>query len=328
MITLHVSVPCHHRQRRVDGVRALDEVDSAELGTHGTEDTTGMRYVELGRTGLNVSLLGLGCSRLGSVNSLRSEAETRYLIDTALDLGVSFFDTANIYGQGESERRLGRALRKRRDRVVLATKAGQRFPRYQRVALALKRPVGIAARWCPAVRHRLQDRRNRALPRDFAPEQLRRELQKSLRRLGTDYVDLFYLHSPSAADLEDGAVFEMMDRLREAGVVRSWGISCDSDEEVKAALRIAAVPVLQVPHFELLAQDTAEHCYRRARNRLGFVTRGIVRLSTEGLTAALRGAYFRAPATPFLIGTTNRDHLLQNLQLLEEFDRPRTGGAE
>jgi len=119
-------------------------------------------------------------------------AEARRIVDRALERGVRFFDTANVYGNGESERILGQALRGRREEVGLATKVG--------LARIQGRPEGLSA------------------------ARVERALEESLERLGTSYVDLFYLHQPDpATPLEE--TLEGMGRLLRAGKARHWGVS-------------------------------------------------------------------------------------------------------
>ncbi|GGM17341.1 aldo/keto reductase [Streptomyces fumigatiscleroticus] len=166
----------------------------------------------LGRSGIEVSALGFGCWAIGGEwwsadgqplgwGKVDDEEAVR-AVRRALDLGVTFFDTADVYGAGHSERLLGRALGRRRADVVVATKWGNLF-----------------------------DERTRTLTgSDDSPEHARRALTASLRRLGTDYVDLYQLHL-SDADPERAA------RLRDAceefvreGLVRAYGWSTDDPE--------------------------------------------------------------------------------------------------
>jgi aryl-alcohol dehydrogenase-like predicted oxidoreductase len=119
-------------------------------------------------------------------------AEARRIVDRALERGVRFFDTANVYGSGESERILGQVLRGRREEVGLATKVG--------LARVKGRPEGLSA------------------------VRVERALEESLERLGTDSVDLFYLHQPDpATPLEE--TLEGVGRLLRAGKARQWGVS-------------------------------------------------------------------------------------------------------
>src|SRR5205085_10608407 len=124
------------------------------------QETVGMRERRLGSSGLVVSVVGLGCNNFG----WRLDAEqTRRVVDAAIDVGVTLFDTAESYGGGESELFLGRSLAGRRDEVVIATKfGGQRGTN----------PPGGSA------------------------ENVRRAIDGSLERLGTDYVDLYQYHRP------------------------------------------------------------------------------------------------------------------------------------
>jgi aryl-alcohol dehydrogenase-like predicted oxidoreductase len=120
-----------------------------------------MEYRQLGNAGVRVSVIGLGTNRFGSPEA--GEAEVRRIIDTALEAGVNFIDTANTYNDGLSEESLGNALKGRMDRVVLATKFN--FPRK------------TSANSWGASRY-----------------QMMQAVEKSLRRLGTDHIDLYYCH--------------------------------------------------------------------------------------------------------------------------------------
>ena len=127
-----------------------------------------MQLRPLGTTEIRVSPVALGCWPLsGMTREGVSEADARATLDACFDLGVNFFDTAYNYGlNGESELMIGRAIAGRRDRAVIATKCG--------------------IHWQPP----------RIMTLDARPATLRRHFEESLRRLGTDYVDLLYLHAP------------------------------------------------------------------------------------------------------------------------------------
>ncbi|HSM45977.1 MAG TPA: aldo/keto reductase [Acidimicrobiia bacterium] len=150
-----------------------------------------MRTAKLGA--LEVSVIGLGCNNLGRG---LDEAQTATLVGAALDLGVNFFDTARLYGNGDSERFLGSALGGHRDRVAIATKFG-RIPRV---------PDAPGA-----------DR-----------EGIRASMEMSLQELGTDYIDLFQLHFPDGlVPIEE--TLEALAELVEEGTVREIGC-CNFDE--------------------------------------------------------------------------------------------------
>jgi len=160
-----------------------------------------VEQVDLGASGLRVSRVGLGCNNFGSRVDL---AGTRAVVESALDAGITFFDTAEVYGGGGgSERMLGEILEGRRDEVVLATKFG----------------------WGP--------------DRGFGgPEHVRDAIVGSLDRLRTDYVDLYYLHKPDP-DTPIGETLTALDELVRAGTVRAIGCSNVSAEQLAEADRVA-----------------------------------------------------------------------------------------
>jgi aryl-alcohol dehydrogenase-like predicted oxidoreductase len=142
---------------------------------------------------LEVSLAGLGCNNFGwRIDALA----TNRVVDAALDAGVNFLDTADIYGEGRSEEFLGRALQGRWNRVVIATKFGYK---------------GGAS-----------------------PEYIDRAVEDSLRRLGTDRIDLYQLHRPDA-NTPIGDTLEALDRLVKSGKVREIGCSNFSAEQIREA---------------------------------------------------------------------------------------------
>jgi len=146
---------------------------------------------------LSVSVVGLGCNNLG----LRlDQAGTNEVVAAALDTGINFFDTADVYGKTRSEELLGRALGSRRPQVVIATKFGIKLD---------------------------EERRGGA-----APAYIRRAAEDSLRRLGTDYIDLYQLHRPDpSVPLED--TLGALDELVRAGKVREIGCSNFSADEIR-----------------------------------------------------------------------------------------------
>lgn len=141
-------------------------------------------------------------------------AEAERIVAGALERGLPFFDTANSYGDGESERLLGRALRGRREAVGIATKAG--------LARVRGRPEGLS------------------------PQALSAAVEASLQRLGTDHVDLLYLHQPDPHTPAEQTL-EALGRLLEAGKVRSWGVSNHGAWQLLELMRLAASAGLPPP---------------------------------------------------------------------------------
>jgi aryl-alcohol dehydrogenase-like predicted oxidoreductase len=192
-----------------------------------------------------VSAFGLGCARIGGIFK-QDPNDFVNLLSAAFDAGINFFDTADIYSQGESERLLGRAFRHRRDRVVIASKAGFVLPAQRRLLARLKPLVRPLIGLIGLARHHVPGAVRGALAQDFSPGHLQRSIEGSLRRLATDHLDLFQLHSPPAAIVETGDWVEMLERLKQAGKVRYYGISCDSLEAALAALEYPGVSSLQL----------------------------------------------------------------------------------
>jgi aryl-alcohol dehydrogenase-like predicted oxidoreductase len=206
-----------------------------------------------GRTDLNVPAFGLGCARIGGIFN-RDPAEFVSLLSAAFDAGITFFDTSDIYSQGESEKLLGRAFRHRRDRVVIASKAGYVLPSQRRIAARLKPFVRPAIRLLGLSRQHLPASVRGSLAQNFSPDHLRRAVEGSLVRLGTDHLDLFQLHSPPAEIVERGDWVPTLEALQQQGKIRYYGISCDSVDAAAAALRHPGVSSLQIS-ISLLERD-------------------------------------------------------------------------
>jgi aryl-alcohol dehydrogenase-like predicted oxidoreductase len=258
--------------------------------------------------------IGLGCSRLGSTLSGCGGPEAVRLLRHALDAGVTLFDTANIYGQGESERLLGEALRGQRSKVTLVTKAGQRFTALQRAATLVKAPLRRLAQVVPSLRRNIASRRAGALPRDYSAAHLRQSIESSLRRLDTDRIDLFLLHSPSAEAIAQGEAFAMLNGLRAAGTLGGWGISVDDEAAARAALAVPDVAGLQLPLS--VAAALRPELSRAAERGVALFMREL--FASGPRDAATRQAAVEAalayPGATALVGTTSIPHLDEALR--------------
>jgi aryl-alcohol dehydrogenase-like predicted oxidoreductase len=218
-----------------------------------------------GRTELNVSEFGVGCARIGGIFQ-RDPADFLNLLSAALDAGINFFDTADMYSQGESEILLGRAVKGRRDQIVIASKAGYVLPTRRRILARFKPLVRPMIRLLGLRRHHLPGSVQGSPAQDFSPAHLRRALEGSLRRLDTDRLDLFQLHSPPTAVVERGEWVEALDRLKQEGKIRYYGISCDSVETALAALDHPSVSSIQVV-INLLERGAVETVLPLARRQ-------------------------------------------------------------
>jgi aryl-alcohol dehydrogenase-like predicted oxidoreductase len=267
--------------------------------------------------GTATSVIGLGCSRLGSITNTDHSAGPR-LIAAALDLGITLFDTADIYGQGDSERLLGQALRGRRDRVLLASKGGKRFAALGRAAAVLKAPLRLATRMSPALGRALRRGRGGQMAEDFSPQHLGRALEASLRRLGTDHLDIYYLHSPPEPVVRRAEAAALLARCREQGKLRHLGIAVDDPATAMAALDWPGVSVIQAPlpadrapaFAGFLEAAAARGIAVVARELLGGGTRLAGAADRRAALAETLSAALRLPAVgACLIGTTRPDHV-------------------
>lgn len=173
---------------------------------------------ELGRSGLRVSALGLGCMGMSEFYGPSEEARSLETLDRALELGVDFWDTADMYGSGDNERLLGRALRVRREKVVLATKFAV-----------------------------LRDEEGNFTGVSGRPDHVREACEASLKRLGTDYIDLYYQHRVDPeVPIEDtvGAMAELV----EQGKVRYLGLSEAGPETLRRAASVHPIAALQTEY--------------------------------------------------------------------------------
>jgi aryl-alcohol dehydrogenase-like predicted oxidoreductase len=222
-----------------------------------------MKRGTFGNTSLEVSRFGLGCARIGGIFQGDTGGYLR-LLAAARDAGVTFYDTADMYSQGESERLVGRAFRGQRDRVVIASKAGYCLPAQRKLAARLKPLLRPLVRRLGLRRERLPSAVRGAITQDFSPGYLRGAVEGSLRRLGTDYLDLLQLHSPPAEIVRRGEWVEALDRMQSAGMIRYYGISCDDVAAGLAALEHARVASIQCV-VNLLDPSSAEQLVPRAR---------------------------------------------------------------
>jgi len=222
-----------------------------------------MRLNAFGKTDLKVSEFGFGCARIGGVFQGDPQSFVR-LLAVARDGGINFFDTADMYSQGESESLLGRVFGKRRSEVIITTKAGYCLPGRRKLAGRLKPLLRPVIKALGIRRDRLPTMARGTIAQDYSPAYLTRALEASLRRLRTDYVDLFQLHSPPVEVVERGDWEPALEDLKRAGKLRYYGISCDSPEAARAALRFPNVSSLQFA-FSLLEPGALETILPTAR---------------------------------------------------------------
>ncbi|ADE03845.1 aldo/keto reductase [Haloferax volcanii] len=207
----------------------------------------------LGTTGFDVSEIALGTWQLGGSWGSVTNDEAYDAIEAALDAGIDFLDTADVYGDGDSERRIGDVLADRDDDVTVATKAGRRLDPHE------------------------ADGYNR--------ENLERFVYRSRDNLGVDSLDLVQLHCPPREVYYQPEVFDALSELRDAGKIDHYGVSVEKVEEGLKAIEYDGVETVQII-FNPLRQRPAELFFREAaRRNVGVIVR--VPLASGLLTGAL-----------------------------------------
>jgi aryl-alcohol dehydrogenase-like predicted oxidoreductase len=200
-----------------------------------------MESRQLGSQGLVVSALGLGCMGMSEFYSPKDDAESTATIHRAIDLGITLLDTADMYGPFTNERLVGAAVRDRRDRVVVATKFGQK-------RAADGKPLGI----------------------DGSPEYVRTACDASLTRLGVDVIDLYYQHRVDLnVPIED--TVGAMAGLVQAGKVRFIGLSEASAATIRRAHAVHPITAIQT-EYSLWTRDPEDEVLAACRELgIGFV---------------------------------------------------------
>jgi aryl-alcohol dehydrogenase-like predicted oxidoreductase len=188
-----------------------------------------MEYRELGRTGWKVSAISLGTWAMGSLWGTVDDRESLAALNRALDLGVNFFDTADVYG---SEHLLGQLRRKRHDQFYVATKMG----------------MGVNPD-----------------PRGYTRSNLAQFVEDSLRSLGTDVIDLMQLHCPPIA-VYNAEVFGILDEFVKLGKIRHYGVSVERIDEARAAIQFPGVQSVMII-FNMFRQRPIEDFFPEAQGR-------------------------------------------------------------
>jgi aryl-alcohol dehydrogenase-like predicted oxidoreductase len=213
-----------------------------------------MQYRPLGRTGMKVSGISFGAWAIGGTWGPVDDEESMRALHAAVDAGTNFVDTADVYGDGRSERLVARLRRERKgDTIYVATKAGRRLPAQT--------------------------------PEGYSRENLNGWVDRSLRNLEMDAVDLLQLHCPHPKVYDAPEVFGILDELARAGKVRHYGVSVETVEEAHRALRHPNVATVQVI-FNMFRLKPADELFAEAlRRRAGILAR--VPLASGMLTGKL-----------------------------------------
>jgi aryl-alcohol dehydrogenase-like predicted oxidoreductase len=259
-----------------------------------------MKFNEFGKTGMNVSEIGFGGSRIGGVFADKhSSKEALNVLRKALDSGITFYDTADIYAQGESESLIGTAFRGRREQVILATKGGYCLPAQRHIMKRIKPLVRPIVQALGLKRTKLPSGISGTLSQDFSPSHLTKALETSLKRLQTNYIDLYQLHSPRAPFLQSnafGEALETLEKLKGQGKIRFYGVATEVPEDAPFCLSAPGISSVQLGFglLDLEALDQGTLAAAGARG-LGIIARGC--FGGGLLKDGLDGAQLKA-ATP------------------------------
>lgn len=216
-----------------------------------------MNYRQIGSTDLKVSELSFGTWAIGGSWGTTNDQESLKALDYAMGEGVNFFDTADVYGDGHSEELLAKATKGRHSEIHIATK------------------------FCRA--GDIHD------PKTYSLESVTKYCEDSLRRLEREQLDLFQIHCPPIEILQDGQVFEVLDRLKEQGKIRYYGVSVETVEEGLLCLNNPNVSSLQVI-FNLFRQKPLEELFPKAKEQ------GVGILARVPLASGLLTGKFKANA--------------------------------
>jgi aryl-alcohol dehydrogenase-like predicted oxidoreductase len=252
----------------------------------------GMKTRNLGTTGIDIPAIGLGCMSLSSVYGAAEDGPSIALIHRALELGVTFLDTADIYGAGHNEELVGRAIKGRRDRFVLATKFGN----------------VIRGNWADAKGYDI----------DGSPQYVKRAAEASLRRLGVETIDLYYQHRVDPKTPIEDTVGAMAELVQE-GKVRYLGLSEAAPETIRRAHAVHPISALQT-EYSLWTRDPEEELLELTR-QLGITFVAYSPLGRGFLTGSLKSPDDLAPDdwrrnNPRFQG----DNFRKNLELVEELE--------
>lgn len=184
-----------------------------------------LNYRELGNTGLKVSEVSFGTWAIGGSWGKINDHESLKALHYAIDKGVNFFDTADVYGNGHSEELLAKATKGLEDKIHIATKFCRMGDIYD--------------------------------SKNYSYETVKSYCEASLRRLNRETIDLYQVHCPATEILKDGSVFHVLDRLQAEGKIRHYGVSVESVEEGLICLEYSNVKSLQVI-FNIFRQKPLE----------------------------------------------------------------------
>jgi aryl-alcohol dehydrogenase-like predicted oxidoreductase len=265
--------------------------------------------------GVDVSVLGIGGGRIGSLNNPVPMREIERMLTAAVEAGVNLFDTADIYGQGDSERALGRLTSRHPGRAFIITKIGFTHGRYANVVRTAKPILRLLARSRVGAQRKIVHARSHVMDQDFSITHLRHATDASRRRLGVDRLDGLLLHNPPLPALQHPRTADFLREIVRDEVASHVGVSTDMIEDVEAALTIPAVTMLQVPLTIAMEMGRSEMANQVRDRRIALFVREILfnagpeRSRADVVRTALAVALAPDFVTAAIVGVSTRHHL-------------------
>lgn len=201
-----------------------------------------MQFRQLGKTGINVSAISIGTWQVGGKwGDDFSHTNAEKILHEAIDNGINFIDTADVYANGESEKAVGKVVRSRKEKIYVATKCGRQL--------------------------------NPHINESYQPAVLRKFVENSLTNMGLETLDLIQLHCPPTEVFYRPELFELFDRLKEEGKIQNLGISVEKVEEALKGIEFENVTTVQII-FNMFRQRPAELFFEQAkRKNIGIIVR-------------------------------------------------------
>jgi len=201
-----------------------------------------MEFRKLGKTGIKVSEISLGTWQVGGKwGASFSDANADEILNTAIDSGINFIDTADVYGDGESEKAVGRLLRSRKEKIYVATKCGRQIQPH--------------------------------VDRGYTVDLLRKFVENSLTNMKLETIDLIQLHCPPTNVYYRPEIFELFDKLKQEGKIQHLGVSVEKVEEALKAIEYDNVTTVQII-FNIFRQRPAQLFFSEAKKKnIGIIVR-------------------------------------------------------
>jgi len=200
-----------------------------------------MKYRELGLTGMKISEVSFGTWAIGADWGSVDDKDSLAALHKAIDLGINFIDTADVYGGGRSEKLIARLCKERSEQIYVATKAGRKLDPH--------------------------------VAEQYTPENIRGFIEQSLKNLQVDALDLVQLHCPPTPVFYNPELFDALDAMVKEGLIKNYGVSVEKVEEALKAIQYPGVKTVQII-FNMFRQRPAELFFREAKARkIGIIVR-------------------------------------------------------